>query len=321
MAVELIAAWLLREAYKLIVVPVGTELRQRLDRKIADRIAASVPTSLFHAQPPESDGERANESEADAGLSADTDFVDGLEKEPEVADAVRGELEGVLGVSLGGAGVRRGTPEWYVSAYAAILWRIAMLAVWENRPIAINGALQGTEWVTVSMPLVQQAIVPSKIWRRTDDGGLLRALGNPQVEFFVRQSEDERSRQHEVADLNERFMIAPKAGFKDAEGTSVATDWHRIDGLSRKWVRLKLDPATEAAIIENTSTKGLFGEPMFIRNLTTRPPEFDEYPAEWKPLLTIPSEARAIAVLSAGADAFARASDASADAVEAVLSA
>jgi hypothetical protein len=49
MAVELIAAWLLREAYKLIVVPVGTELRQRLDRKIADGIAASVPTSLLHA--------------------------------------------------------------------------------------------------------------------------------------------------------------------------------------------------------------------------------------------------------------------------------
>jgi hypothetical protein len=54
MAVELIAAWLLREAYKLIVVPVGTELRQRLDRKIADKIAGSVSTSLFRLARPHS---------------------------------------------------------------------------------------------------------------------------------------------------------------------------------------------------------------------------------------------------------------------------
>jgi hypothetical protein len=60
---------------------------------------------------------------------------------------------------------------------------------------------------------------------------------------------------------------------------------------------------------------------MFTRNLDSRPAEFDEYPAEWKPLLMIPSEERGIAALSAGADAFARASDASATAVEAFLSA
>jgi len=320
MVVELIAAWVLREAYKLVVVPVGTELRQRFDKKLADKIAGSVSTTLFHAQATGDNGEGANESEADAEVSADTEFVDALETSPEASDVLRGELEGILGVSLGGAGVRRGTPEWYVSAYAAILWRIAMLAVWETRPIAINGALQGMEWVTVCVPRVQREIDPSTMWR-TDEGSLLRVFGDPPVDFFVRQIKDESSRQHELAKLNERFMMAPKAGLKRADDKSVATDWHRIDGLSRKWVHLKLDPATEKALIENTSTKGMFGELMFRRSLKTRPPELDEYPDEWTPLLTIPSEAHGIAVLSAGADAFACASEAAAAAVDAALSA
>jgi hypothetical protein len=157
------------------------------------------------------------------------------------------------------------------------------------------------------------------MWRQSDDGTLLRVLPNQQVDFFVRQIKDERSRREELVTLNDRFTITPEAGFAPADVDPAEAGWHRIDGISRKWVLLKPDAATEEAILDGRSPRGLDGRRLFTFPLDSRPPEFNEYPVEWQPLLRIPNEGHGIAVLSAGADEFARASDASAAAVEAAL--
>jgi hypothetical protein len=325
MPVELIAAWLVMQAYKLIVVPVASGVRQQFVNELSEKIAAPVSDKLFgdHASGP-NDGAPSG-TDADAGFTADTDFVETIEKAPEARAVLGGEMERILGVKLGAAGVQGGvdgvkwgSDGWYVSAYAAILWRIAMLAVWEERPIAIQGALQGREWVTVCVPRVRKVIAPSTMWRQLDSRTLRRVYNNQgPADFFVRQIKDETVRGDEVAERNEQFMIQPNAAFKPIAAESVADGWHRIDGVNRKWVLLKPDAEAEQAI------KGppviLLGEPFGERNLETNPPEFYEYPDEWQPLLRIGSEKDGIAALSAGADEFARASEASAAAVQAAL--
>src|SRR6266568_164317 len=183
MPVELIAAWLVMQAYKLSVVPVASGVRQQLVTELSEKIAAPISDRLFGDHAPETNGDTPSGTDADAGFTADTDFVDAIDKAPEARAVLGGEMERILGVKLSSdgvqgdvAGVKRGSDGWYVSAYAAILWRIAMLAVWEERPIAIQGALQGREWVTVCVPRVGRAIGPSTMWRQPDSRTLLRVF-------------------------------------------------------------------------------------------------------------------------------------------------
>jgi hypothetical protein len=316
--VELIAAWLVMQAYKLIVVPVATDVRQRFVDDLSAKIAAPVSAKLFgdHVPEPEDDGGLASEVDTDAELKADTDFVDTIEGAPEARAVLGEEMERVLGVKLGVggdqsstfAGARRGSDAWYVSAYAAILWRVAMLAVWEERPIAIQGALQGREWVTVCVPRVHRVINPSAMWWHSDSRTLLRIRGDGgPADFFVREIGDEDGRTREVAELNEQFMIDPTAVFKPTEVEFTADNWHRIDGVSHKWVRLKPDAVTEEAIASQRPHRPASYEGRDGRlNLELFPPTFNEYPADWQPLLKIGSEQSGIAAVSAGADEFAR---------------
>jgi len=293
----------------LVVLPVATGVRQRFVDELSDKIAAPLSETLF--------GDHA-------------DFVDTIGKDPEACTVIEEELERILGVKLGaisgqggaGAGVRRGTSSWYVSAYAAILWRIAMLAVWEERPIAINGALQGRDWVTVCVPRTAKAIAPSAMWRQSDSDMLLRVLDNqPPADFFIRQIKVESVRAREIAALNDKFMINTKATFKETEDGSITDNWHRIDGIGRRWVLLKPDTETGLAIISSRLGARVPMPSYSLNLLNGSPPTFDEYPAEWQSLLRIEKEANGIEALSAGADEFARASEASAAAVEAALDA
>jgi hypothetical protein len=329
--VELIAAWLVMQAYKLIVVPVATGVRQRLVDDLSAKIAAPVSAKLFgdHVPAPEDGGGLASEPDSDAEVKAEREFVDTIEEAPEARAVMGEEMERFLGVKLGVggdqgstfAGARRGSDGWYVSAYASILWRIAMLAVWEERPIAIQGALQGREWLTVCVPRVRGAINPSAMWQHADSRTLLRIRrdGGP-ADFFVRQIGDEGGRRHEVAALNEQFMIDPTAVFKPTEVEFTADNWHRIDGVYRKWVLLKPDAVAEEAIARQRPHRpAIYGGRDVRVDLEYYPPKFNEYPADWQPLLKIGSEEGGIAALSAGADEFARASEASAAAVEALF--
>lgn len=329
MPIELIAALVLRQAYKLIVLPVATGVRQRIVDQLSEKIAAPVSERLFGDHAPGANSGATSGTDADAGFKADEDFVDTIQQEPQARAVLGEEMERILDVNLSTAGaqggaaadVRTGSPRWYVSNYAAILWRIAMLAVWEERPIAIHGALQGQGWVTVCVPRVAKAIAPSAMWRKSDSAMLLRLKDDrPPADFFVRQIKSENARAKEVAALNDKFMINTKAAFKETIGGSIADNWHRIDGIDRKWVLLKPDTETGIAILNNRSPF-LDATETSLFLLKASPPTFDEYPAEWQPLLKIGKEADAIKALSAGADEFARASEASAAAVEAALDA
>jgi hypothetical protein len=79
----------------------------------------------------------------------DEGIVAAIEQHPQEAEKLGRVLEGKLGVSLGGPEAAVGTDAWFVSAYEAVLWRAACTAGWEGRPIAVTGALQGPEWITV----------------------------------------------------------------------------------------------------------------------------------------------------------------------------
>jgi hypothetical protein len=312
MPVELIAAWLVSQAYKLFVLPVAGNIQQRINNEIANKIVGAA-SNVFGAHGPAS-------SKADAAVvpGTDLDLTKAIESQPQAGAALKGELEQVLGVRFGAGTGQWGTDEWFVSAYAAILWRVAMLAVWEGRPIAIRGALQGRKWVTVCAPGAGRDVIdPSTMWRQLDEDPrlLLRNVpSQPRVDFFVRQVTDDGECERIVAELNWQFKTEPTAAFKPTDAESIENGWHRIDGFSRTWVLLEPD-ANAAEAIRSKRTRPFVGQV----DLRLHPPRYREYPPEWQPLLRIRDEPGGIAALSAGADEFSSASSAAAAAVEAAL--
>src|SRR3954449_11289325 len=104
MPIELVAAWLLREAYKLVVIPVGKDLQQRFNRKLSERIETTVSDKLFGESPA---GDQAT----------DLEFVKTIESAPDAAESLAEDIQETLQVTLPAESARRGTAEWYVSAY------------------------------------------------------------------------------------------------------------------------------------------------------------------------------------------------------------
>jgi hypothetical protein len=323
-AIELaIGGWLLRQAYKAILVPVGDDLRQRLNQRLADAISKHVDASVLGRLFPalsSSASKSVEAAEAAVPDAADADFVSTLETNPAAADAMRGGLEDILGVPLGSSAHRRGTDGWYLSSYESVLWRIGLMATWEGRPIALSGALQGADWLTVCVPHVATVPVPVDMWRRPDERTSLRLLQNPPVDFFVRQITDDGRRTSELDEISEELMLMPERGFDPPPGPPDETAWHRVDGLHRGWVILHPDPAAHEEILAAKQPSAA-ARNLFATDLRLHPPSFDQYPRTWRGLLRIPNEAGAIAALNAGADAFATASEASTAAVEALISA
>jgi hypothetical protein len=336
MPIEILAGWLLSEACKLFIVPIADGVRKKFVDEAAQRVAAPLITTVFGGRPEANSAQAVNGADS-AVVSAqdaaqfvveadDTALVDTIDNQsPAARTSLRKEMENILGVELGANdNVPRGTAQWYVSAYAAILWRIAMLASWEARPIAIQGALQGPDWVTVCVPKVRGKVIdPSEMWRASDDGPhlILRPLPDHSLaDFFVRRIKDDGERGDVVGELNLKFERNPIAAFSPKASESVVDDWHRIDGFGSVWVVLQPD----AALAQNFPT----GLPSFLnpaaprrlQNFDLHPLRYEQYPKdEWQPLLDISSKQGAIAALSKGADEFASRSEASAAALEAVL--
>ncbi|MBV8861659.1 MAG: hypothetical protein JO259_07350 [Mycobacterium sp.] len=321
--VEYFAGWVLTQACKAI----GGKLRDRFATRVSDAVIDNLPAPVSRALfgPPakgDNPGAASGADDAAAEPPTDVELVAAIETDvsADTRAALGKELEQILEVKLGTHEVPRGTDGWYVSAYAAVLWRVAMMAVWEKHPIAIQGALQGQQWVTVCTPRVQAPIEPSQMWWKYPPNES-RILRDPNdrgpVDFFVRHIEDQDAREREVKTLNTNFIMDPDKPFKAKEDGPIAERWHRIDGVNRRWVILKPDVALETAL--TTRPRALGGGRYTYRILKGAPPAWREYPDEWKPLLNIENESDAITALSAGADEFARKSESSTAAVEAAL--
>jgi hypothetical protein len=262
------------------------------------------------------EGDEILDTESSA-LAADEAVIDALDQEPAVRDELQLTAEDVLGVSLGASQVRPGTDMWFVSAYAAVLWRTAVMAAWQDHPIAIEGALQGKDWVTVCVPVAPGPVPPAAMFRQVDFA-LLRPLHDPPVEFYVRRVEDRGVRRNEVDGLNNHFIDDPTASFPSGDiDTSVDSGWHRLDGLMRKHVIL--EPDAEATEHIRRSRSSLYAN-MHIAppDLNLHPPSIEEYPDRWRGLLRV-DEAQAIAALGSGADDYAAANTAIAQRAEEAL--
>ena len=87
------------------------------------------------------------------------------------------ELQNKFGVELSSAlpPDRIGTDASLVRAYEAVLWRLTVLARWEQRAIAVAGALQGRDWMTICAPQTPGGVVaPSAIWQAAPADSVLR---------------------------------------------------------------------------------------------------------------------------------------------------
>lgn len=269
--------------------------------------------------PPRADG---NVSAEVAG-AADDAIVMALNQDPATAEELRHVAEEALQVDLGGVGVVASPDAWFVGAYEALLWRAAVMAGWEGRPIAVAGGLQGPGWVTVCVPRqplkLGVGIDPSLLWDRTSNADVLRpSATTPPADFFVRRAGERETATEAAAAVNEWSALTRR--FDPSSAGPGGELWHRVDGLSRRWVRFKWDDAVKKYVQKVRSPAvSLTGNYLFPVNLMASPPEFHEFPEEWRQEMFIPSEVAAIGILSEGLDAYAAASEATLAAGEAAV--
>jgi hypothetical protein len=258
-------------------------------------------------------------------------IVTALEQDPSTTEDLRQGAEKVLGVSLSGPEVIPGSDAWFVSAYEALLWRAAVMAGWEGRPIAVAGALQGPGWVTVCVLRrslrAGQVIEPSSLWERTRTADVLRSssLYLP-ADFFVRRVGEDEDATQVAAVINRRS--ARTYTFDPGSVGPGRGMWHRVDGLSRTWVRFEWDDFVARHVVEQRPDsaakllleRGTLDERVIYSSaLRLTPPEFDEFPENWQEEMDIPDEVTAIGTLSEGLDNYAAASMAILTAARSVL--
>jgi hypothetical protein len=292
----LIGAWLLREAIKL-VWPVAEEgwdafvggIGTRIGEEGADLAVSWIRKAL---EAPDQVDEVTSE----------------LQQDPQVASALSAELGRQIGVQLtsdrAGTLPSAGTDEYILEAYAAVFWRLAVLAYVEDHPIAVCGALQGSDWITVCRPYSGLAIgtpdppSPDDIWlpsnskmlRRQEDVNWRRA------DFYVKKHVPLDAVPAEVASLNRAFRRGDPLPCHDATAPLEAR-WHRVDGVAGVWVQLKPDDAANKFMKEHGA-----------RVAELNNPPYRIYPPEWQPLLDIPDEVAGLTLLDRCADEFSKAS-------------
>lgn len=314
-------AWkLLRPVAQRIVADADQGAATWTEKKATEWLKRVITPAAAVPRPPRADGNVAAHEVAGA---ADAAIVMALKEDQATADELRHVAEEVLQVDLGGAEVIPGPDAWFVSAYEALLWRAAVMAGWEGRPIALAGALLGPGWVTVCVPRrplkLGVGIDPSSLWDTTSNADVLRPSDTASpADFFVRRVGERETATDAAAGVNEWSVLTH--AFDPASVGPGDELWHRVDGLSRKWVRFKWDEAVKKYVQKVRSPAiSLTGTYLFPVNLKADPPKFDEFPEAWQQEMLIPSEVAAIGTLSEGLDAYAAASEATLAAAKAVL--
>ncbi len=313
-------AWkLLQPVAQRIVADADQGMATWTEKKATGWLKRTITPAVAVARPPQADGAGAADEVAGA---ADEAIVTALEQDPATAEELRHVAEEALQVDLGSAEVVASPDAWFVAAYEALLWRAAVMAGWEGRPIAIAGALQGPAWVTVCVPRRPLkpgvGIDPSLLWDRTSNADVLRPSRTaPPADFFVRRAGERETATDAAAAVNKWSALTRR--FDPGSAGPGGELWHRVDGLSRNWVRFKWDDVVKKYAQEVRSPGWFNGEYLFPIDLTTSPPEFHEFPEDWRQEMLIPSEVAAIGNLGEGLDAYAAASEATMAAAQAVI--
>jgi hypothetical protein len=302
------AGYLFRQACKL-VAGTGDKVVDKAEDSAEDWAAAK--TIEFFRRVAGSGRAKGEERQGDStGTDADIG-------RPEVSEAgkviAENETEAValqddLGVELSSAlpGRCTGTRASQVRAYEAVLWRLAVVASWEQRPIAVAGAVQGRDWVTVCVPKpgLEGVVSPSKMWKATAGCGLRRLQQTPPVEFFVWRSKSPPS-DGNIAQINE--VLADGFKWERPAKPAEISDWHRVDRVYGHWIALQPDSQTQAAVDKaTTGIPDLWNPGKVVGVRHNQPLKRGQYPESWQPLLRI--EADGLDALEAGIDRFVEAS-------------
>jgi hypothetical protein len=224
-----------------LVAPVANRVQENLQNQAADEITRFakkyIGRALSGGGP---DPETSAEGEVEIDAAAAPEVINEDEAQAE-------ELQEKFGVQLSSALSREltGADASLVRAYEAVLWRLAVLASWERRSIAIAGAPQGSEWMTICRPHeVGRVIAPSRIWKEVgDESALRRPLHHVPVEFFVKPLAAGGRLDQEVNKVNTAF--GRKGVDLDQPVSSDDEAWHSIDGLRAGWIALQPDSETE----------------------------------------------------------------------------
>lgn len=202
---------------------------------------------------------------------------DELAADPELGPAIRqaiGSLPGMPQLPQTGGDVPTNATALTLDGYAEVLYQFALSAIWTGRPVAINGFLQGAEWIAVCQSQAGGGMLayqeggrrvfpdPAAIWKRDSAGAspVLRRTpsyegGSDELEFRVRHVADAEQRAREVAELERRWRMQPDAVlparparlWRDSPPDPFAERWHEVTEIHPWVVALPAAPLRDFA--------------------------------------------------------------------------
>ena len=141
--------------------------------------------------------------------------------------------------------------DWLLEGYAQVLYQFALTAIWLGRPVAIEGFLQGDDWIAVCESRAQNRMLtyriqgrmvfpdPDTIWLRASGGGersLIRSgsLAMSDLEYRIQYVPDLGQRETEIAELNDRWakdpthLLPPRPDSYDPDDAPFRKRWHQV---------------------------------------------------------------------------------------------
>jgi hypothetical protein len=306
--IDPITAMLVGQAIKLLSAPAGAAwaaFSDSIGAGIGGAAAEKVARWLKHG------------SGADGLTGAD---ILEMQQDDQASSAIRAGLERHLGVGLASGATPAANQSFdadIVAGFEAVLWRVASLAYIAGHPIVIDGAPQGSGWLTLCSPVTDflykpgQLPDPSKIWFRSSTPPRIERTETIADFRVLAPADGGRTRLKDELNLHfRRESIA--SSVPNDPGISLTDRWHLIEALESTWVQLQPTPKAYADMI-------LAGADATDMKLGTI--HHDWYPAEWLPLIDMPAsdELQGMTALAAGADSFATQSGAVRQRVAAIL--
>jgi hypothetical protein len=301
---------------ELLLLPLAKSLRDQA----VDRIASAAVDGAHDQVAGWLKG--VGETQDQAGRAA---LRSELAEDPALAAGLRdaiSSLPGMPDLPSGRAELPSNATDALLDVYSEVLYQFLLTAIWIGRPLAIEGFLQGDDWIAVCQSATADGMqafrredgVPlfpesNDLWERSRNGGD-RSLIRPDrwgpldsVEFRVRHVPDASEREDELRVLTERWEHEPQFLLAERKTSIVRPEnaepfekrWHTVTEIRARMVPLPAAPLRDFP--EFTAEASTVPSVAASRAVTQieRPLAFSGYPPEALPLVKITDGPAAVA--------------------------
>ena len=251
----------------------------------------------------------------------------------EAVQAQTGEAIPSAGASPPASRRMRDSQTIFLDGYQRALYNLTLTAVFAGRPVVVDAALQGPDWLTACIPQfgddyghIRRGSFPDpeRLWtsynpQYVEHGFGQGDLGTWPVSYYVRWMPNREERDRELAEREKQFRFEPQSSFRSDLDAPPEQRWLQILRVRPMWVQLESfgfdfqipQPAYDDILERHFEQLGRKREPKSRDSLS-----FGDYPDEWKRLLEIPRPDEGVRLLMDAADRLVAREDQVRDAIQ-----